>query len=126
MEVLDSTALAKFLIANPDLAEECLPPHLMGAEVLSTTLCDVAYILFNLGFSRKKIADHLSNAIVSFEVEDQTLLLLATTMFARSFFTFPECIEYVYCLLDDREPHFENECLQRSFDTGEFFGDLKK
>lgn len=125
MEVLDSTALAKFLIANPDLAEECLPPHLMGAEVLSTTLCDVAYILSNLGYSRKKVADNLSNAIMSFDVEDATLLLMATIMFARSFFTFPECIEYVYCLADKRKPHFENEALQRSFDTREFFDDFR-
>ncbi|MCR5078857.1 MAG: hypothetical protein K6B65_02925 [Bacilli bacterium] len=126
MEVMDSTALANFLIANPDLGEEALPPRLMGMEVLSTTLSETAIILEETGAGRKAIANHLSNAIVYFDVEDATLYLMACVIYARTRFTYPECVDYVYCLIDERTPHFENRELQFAFDNRLYFGDYRR
>lgn len=121
MTVLDTTFLLHHLVGFD------LKSHLSGMglkldeiHILSATVTETIEGLLDMGFNRRAAAKSIMELVSSFSVEDATLHLYACFVFAKSNFSYADCLNFAYARLDNVEPLFLNKGLSKAFEEGRF------
>ena len=89
-------------------------------QILPATIADVAETLILQGEDRKDIARYILEIVTNVSVEDPTMHLYACLVFAKSDFSYPDCLVLAYAYLDHIEPTFSNPELEAAYRRGQY------